>query len=95
MSSVARGMIESAERYLNEARRLRVRSLAVDVLGEGGAQRVVLQGDRLRCGCATYADHGVCAHVLAVRDVFRRYLPEHGHRLASVETPDARSAVAP
>jgi hypothetical protein len=68
-------LVAKAHRYTTEPTRLRVEQLAVRLDGAHGEHTVRLEAARLVCDCDHHAHQGVCAHVLAVGDLFRTHLP--------------------
>jgi hypothetical protein len=75
MYSFLYSLVAKAHRYTAEPGRLRLEQLAVRLDGDHGAHTVRLQGARLQCDCDHHAHQGVCAHVMAVSDLFRTHLP--------------------
>jgi hypothetical protein len=75
MYSFRYSLVAKAHRYAAEPDRLRVEQLGVRLDGDHGAHAVRLEAGRLVCDCDHHAHQGVCAHVLAVGDLFRAHLP--------------------
>jgi hypothetical protein len=97
MYSFLYSLVAKAHRYAAEPARRRVEQLAVRLDGDHGAHAVRLAGARLVCDCAHHTHQGVCAHVLAVGDLFRAHLPADAiaYPARSTWTDPAPAAAAP
>jgi hypothetical protein len=70
--------VATAHRYAAEPARLRVAQLAVRLEGDRGAHAARLEAGGLVRDCGHHAHQGVCAHILAVGDLFRAHPPADG-----------------
>jgi hypothetical protein len=75
MQSSLHGMIDKAHRYAEEPDRVQLSRLEATVRGDNDHHLVNLGEGRLRCDCDHYLHERLCAHVLTVERVLKRYLP--------------------
>jgi hypothetical protein len=75
MQSSLHGMIDKAHRYAEEPDRVQLASLEALVRGDNSNHTVRLSVGRLTCDCDHYEHERLCAHVLTVERVLKRYIP--------------------
>jgi hypothetical protein len=75
MQSSLHGMIDKAHRYAEEPDRVQLSQLEATVRGDNDRHTVNLGEGRLSCDCDHYLHERLCAHVLTVERVLKRYLP--------------------
>ncbi|HET6316447.1 MAG TPA: SWIM zinc finger family protein [Chloroflexota bacterium] len=75
MQSSLHGMIDKAVRYAEEPDRVQIAQLQALVRGDNSDHTVRLADGRLSCDCDHYQHERLCAHVLTVERVLKKWIP--------------------
>jgi hypothetical protein len=75
MQSSLHGMIDKAVRYAEEPERVQIGQLEALVRGDNSDHTVRLADGRLSCDCDHYQHERLCAHVLTVERVLKKWIP--------------------